>query len=86
MNKTKENKDFKKFKIPEPFFKKFYEFTGTEDESSRGFIIAYVNQEGFPLVYTKVGSPIIEMGLIKALESYLEDDTQDQDQNNETSR
>ncbi len=73
MNKGKTSENFKSFKIPDNFFNKLFEFTGNQDENSKGFIVAYVNQEGYPLVYTKVASPIVEMGLIKSLEKYLDE-------------
>lgn len=33
--------------------------------------MAYVDQDGCPVIYTKVASSIVEMGLRKALEKYL---------------
>ena len=33
--------------------------------------MAYVSQDGCPVIYTKVASSIVEMGLRKALEKYL---------------
>jgi len=74
MKKKYENSNsFENFKIPDNYFERLFEFTGNQDETSKGFIVAYVNQEGYPLVYTKVASPIVEMGLIKALEQYLDE-------------
>ena len=73
MKKGNNQENFKSFKIPENYFNKLFEFTGSSDESSKGFIVAYVNQEGCPLIYTKIASPIVQMGLIKALENYLDD-------------
>lgn len=70
MKKQPPGEDFKNFKIPDNFFNKLYEFTGS-DESSKGFIVAYVSQDGCPMIYTKVASPLVEMGLIKAIEKYL---------------
>lgn len=70
MKKEQNSENFKNFKIPQNFFNKLYEFTGS-DESSKGFIVAYVSQDGCPMIYTKVANPIVEMGLIKALEKYL---------------
>tara|TARA_B100001939_G_scaffold19594_1_gene16121 strand:+ start:1204 stop:1473 length:270 start_codon:yes stop_codon:yes gene_type:complete len=73
MKKGNNQENFKSFKIPENYFNKLFEFTGSSDESSKGFIVAYVNQEGCPLIYAKIASPIVQMGLIKALENYLDD-------------
>ena len=79
MKNKKGTDEFKKFKIPENYFNRLFEFTGTQEESSKGFICAYVNQEGYPLIYTKIGSPIVQMGLTKALEKYLEEENLPED-------
>ena len=50
---------------------KLFEFTGDGDDG--GFILAYVTQDGRPLIQCKIGSQIVEMGLRKALERFLED-------------
>lgn len=49
---------------------KLFEFTGDADHS-KGFILAYVDQQGKPMVYTRSQNQIIEMGLRKTLEKYL---------------
>ena len=72
MKKNQDSENFKQFKIPENYFNRLYEFTGS-DESSKGFILAYVSQDGCPIIYTKVSSAIVEMGLRKALEKFLLD-------------
>ena len=59
------------FTVPDSFLDKMYEFTGNGEEG--GFILAYVNSEGRPMVNCKISSQIIEMGLRKALERFLED-------------
>ena len=38
MNKGKTSENFKSFKIPDNFFNKLFEFTGNQDENSKGFI------------------------------------------------
>ena len=58
------------FSIPEAMLEKLFEFTGDVDHS-KGFIQAYVDQQGKPMVYTRSQNQIIEMGLRKALEKYL---------------
>ena len=60
------------FSIPDSFLDKMYEFTGDGD-SNGGFIIAYVNPAGSPMINCKIGSQIVEMGLRKALEKFLDD-------------
>lgn len=59
------------FSLPEKILTQLFEFSGCTDGDS-GFILTYVNQEGLPAIVTKANSPIIEMGLRKALEEYLE--------------
>jgi hypothetical protein len=61
----------KLFSIPESFLDKMYEFTGNGEDG--GFILAYVNQQGKPMIQCKISSQIIEMGLRKALEKFLGD-------------
>jgi len=78
MKKDQPSEDFRQFKIPENYFNRLFEFTGS-DESSKGFIVAYVSQDGCPMIYTKVANPIVEMGLVKALEKYLVEVNNSQD-------
>ena len=59
------------FTIPNSFVDKLFEFTGDGDDG--GFIFAYVTQDGRPLIQCKIGSQIVEMGLRKALEKFLDD-------------
>jgi|TARA_A100000172_G_C2975569_1_gene87510 hypothetical protein len=66
------NSDTLAFSVPESFLEKLYEFTGNGDDGG-GFILAYVNNEGKAMINCKIGSQIIEMGLRKALERFLED-------------
>lgn len=60
-----------KFNLPENILHQLFEFSGSSGGDS-GFILSYVNQEGLPSVITKATSPIVEMGLRKALEQYLD--------------
>ncbi len=66
-----EEGDLKAFTIPESFLEKMFEFTGNGDDG--GFILAYVNNEGKAMINCKISSQIIEMGLRKALERFLQD-------------
>ena len=59
------------FTIPNSFLDKLFEFTGDGDDA--GFILAYVTQVGRPLIQCNIGSQIVEMGLRKALEKFLDD-------------
>ena len=60
-----------KFYLPENILHQLFEFTGSSSGDS-GFILSFVNQDGLPSVITKANSPIVEMGLRKALEQYLD--------------
>lgn len=60
-----------KFQLPQEILAKLYEFTGDVNDSSKGFMLAYVDQNGNPMIYCRAGSQIIEMGIRKALEKYL---------------
>jgi|TARA_B110000305_G_C19316492_1_gene576716 hypothetical protein len=59
------------FNFPESILSQIFEFTGSTGGDS-GFILTHVNQMGTPSIITKASSPIVEMGLRKALEQYLE--------------
>lgn len=59
------------FSFPESILSQIFEFTGSTGGDS-GFILTHVNQMGTPSIITKASSPIVEMGLRKALEQYLE--------------
>ena len=59
------------FQIPDDFLEQLFEFTGNADEQSKGFLLCYTDQSGNPMILSKVGTQIVEMGLRKALEKYL---------------
>tara|TARA_A200000159_G_C7300873_1_gene330100 strand:- start:854 stop:1117 length:264 start_codon:yes stop_codon:yes gene_type:complete len=59
------------FQMPEDLLEKIFEFTGNGHDSSKGFLLAYSDQEGSPLILCRAGSQIIEMGIRKSLEQYL---------------
>ena len=65
------DRPIQEFTIPNSFRDKRFEFTGDGDDG--GFILAYVTQDGLPLIQCKIGSQIVEMGLRKALEKFLDD-------------
>ena len=64
--------DLPKFEIPNSFLGKLFDFTGT-GEGTRGFVLSFVNQDGRPMIFSKTDTQVVEMGLRKALETYLED-------------
>ena len=59
------------FQMPSSIIQKLYEFTGSSQEASKGFVLAYADQDGSPMILSKAGSQIVEMGIRKALEKYL---------------
>ena len=59
-----------KFRVPDHFLDRLFEFSGKGD-SDKGIMIAYVNEDGCPVIYTKSATRAVEMGLRKAVESYL---------------
>ena len=65
---------FKQFKLPEKILNELFELTGSKD-AYKGFIIAYCDEKGTPIVYTSCESQITESGLIKSIESYISENT-----------
>jgi len=63
--------NFNSFQIPNEILNQLYEFTGGSNEGSKGFMIAYTDQNGSPMIFCRAGSQIVEMGIRKALEKYL---------------
>ena len=61
---------FKQFSLPEKILSQLYELTGSS-ESYKGFIIAYSDENGTPVIHTNCESQITESGLIRCLENYL---------------
>jgi len=71
MNSEIDPENLNPFQIPESFLDQLFEFTGNGSEESKGFTICYTDQKGNPMILSKCGTQIIEMGLRKALEKYL---------------
>jgi hypothetical protein len=67
--------DIPDFTLPERILDQLYEFSGNGD-SGKGFMLAFVGQTGAPTIYTKTDTQIIEMGLRKAIEQYLQQSEQ----------
>lgn len=65
-----------KFHIPSSFLRKLHEFSGPCD-GSRGFIVAMISESGDPVIVSQYDNKIIEMGIRKTLEVYLEDSFND---------
>tara|TARA_Y100000114_G_scaffold82129_1_gene75804 strand:+ start:113 stop:358 length:246 start_codon:yes stop_codon:yes gene_type:complete len=68
---------FKEFKLPKKILSQLYELTGGA-EAYKGFIIAYSDENGTPVIYTSCDSKITESGLIKSIENYLNEYAQNQ--------
>jgi len=61
---------FKEFKLPEKLMAQLYELSGGA-QCYKGFIIAYCDENGTPIIYTNCDSQITESGLIKSIQDYL---------------
>lgn len=62
--------DLPPFVLPKSFLEQIFDFSGSTD-GNKGFVLAFVNHDGAPVVYTKSDNKIVEMGLRKALEKYI---------------
>jgi hypothetical protein len=56
--------------VPEVIMGKLYEFTNNGQYG--GFILAYVDNSGSVSINCKVGSQVVELGLRKSLEKFLD--------------
>ena len=67
-----ETPKFNEFKLPKKILSQLYELTSGA-EAYKGFIIAYCDENGTPIIYTSCDSQITESGLIKSMEDYIND-------------
>ena len=67
-----ETPKFNEFKLPKKILSQLYELTGGA-EAYKGFIIAYCDENGTPIIYTSCDSQITESGLIKSIQDYIND-------------
>lgn len=65
-----EPSDLSRFEMPSNFIEQVYELSGGADKY-KGMILAYVSEDGVPVIYSKFESQIVEFGLRKAVEKYL---------------
>lgn len=65
-----EKPTFKQFELPKKILTQLYELTGGA-EAYKGFIIAYCDEKGTPIIHTNCDSQITESGLIRSIESYI---------------
>lgn len=66
------NDELPLFSVPESTLLQLFELTGSAD-SHKGFVLAYVNENGAPVIFSKTDSQIVEMGLQHALTQFLEE-------------
>ena len=71
MNPDIDPNNLNPFQIPDSFLEQLFEFTGNAEDQSKGFLLCYTDQNGSPMILSKVGTQVVEMGLRKALEKYL---------------
>lgn len=60
-----------KFHMPPNLIDQLYELSGNADKY-KGVIVGYISEDGIPLIYAKYDSQVIEFGMRKAMEKYLE--------------
>ena len=59
------------FAMPNSIIEKVYDFTGSSDDI-KGFVLFFVDESGSPQVISSCSSAIIEMGIIRAAEEFIE--------------
>jgi len=57
--------------MPQNLIDQLYELSGNADKY-KGVVLGYISEDGVPLIYAKYDSQIIEFGMRKALEKYLD--------------
>ena len=67
------------FNIPQNFLEQLYEFSGGANKY-KGMVIALCSERGSPIVYSKFESPIMELGLKKAIEDYINDQNMNEEE------
>lgn len=65
-----DQKDNNQQGVPEALLDKLYEFTNNGQHG--GFILAYVDNSGNVCINCKLGSQVVELGLRKSLERFLD--------------
>lgn len=59
------------FEMPTNIIEQVYELSGNADKY-KGVVLAYLAEDGSPVIYSKFDSQIVELGMRKALEQYLQ--------------
>lgn len=60
-----------KFQMPPNLIDQLYELSGNADKY-KAIVLGYISEDGVPLIYAKYDSQVVEFGMRKALEKYLE--------------
>ena len=69
------NEENIEFSIPDNFIEKLYEFSGGADRY-KGIILAVCTENGYPTIYSKYDSSIVELGLKKAISDFVNGDVE----------
>jgi hypothetical protein len=59
------------FEMPTNIIEQVYELSGNADKY-KGVVLAYLSEDGSPVIYSKFDSQIVELGMRKALGQYLQ--------------
>jgi len=60
-----------KFQMPPNLIDQLYELSGNADKY-KAIVLGYISEDGVPLIYAKYDSQVVEFGMRKAIEKYLE--------------
>lgn len=71
MSKKKATKEMSKFQMPPNLIDQLYELSGNADKY-KAIVLGYISEDGVPLIYAKYDSQVVEFGMRKAIEKYLE--------------
>ncbi len=70
-----DNQNLRNLYSQRSILQQLYELTGGP-KCYKGFIIAYCTEEGTPIIHTNCESQITESGLIKSMENYINEYSQ----------
>jgi hypothetical protein len=73
-NMARKKVKFNKFEIPDNFLETLYELTGGM-QKNKGYILAYIDEEGNGQIKQKFDSQATEFALTKFLEIFTEDNS-----------
>lgn len=58
------------FEIPDSFFDRLYEFTGSNEEL-RGFVLVYISSDNTPMIKSICRNPTVETALYKTMDDFV---------------